>query len=86
MILHSIDMPLAKRGTSMKTLLLASTLALAVANVSPVFANAGPTTFRTGYFRQSAASQVAARAPHWEWQYGYVGRHARYAPHWVLVW
>ena len=70
----------------MKTLLLASTLALAVTNVSPVFANAGPATFRTGFLQQSAASQVAARAPHWVWQYGYVGHHARYAPHWVLVW
>ena len=70
----------------MKTLLLASTVVLAVANVSPVFANAGPTTFRTGVSQQGTVYQGAARLPHWEWQYGYVGHHARYAPHWVLVW
>jgi hypothetical protein len=70
----------------MKTLLLAGTLTLAVANVSPVFANAGPTTFGTGVLQQSAASRGAAKVPHWERQYGYVGHHARYAPHWVLVW
>ena len=70
----------------MKTLLLAGTLTLAVANVSPVFANAGPTTFGTGFLQQSAASRVVTKVPHWEWQYGYVGHHARYAPHWVLVW
>ena len=70
----------------MKTLLLVGTVALVVPNVSPVFANAGPSTFDTGGFQQGSVSQVEARTPHWEWQYGYVGHHARYAPHWVLVW
>ena len=70
----------------MKTLLFVSTIALAVANVSPVFANAGPMTFPTGVSPRGNTSQGAARLPHWEWQYGYIGRHARYAQHWVLVW
>ena len=70
----------------MKALLLASTVALAVANVPPVFANAGPTTFHTGISRAGTVSQGATRLPHWEWQYGYVGHHSHYAPHWVLVW
>ena len=74
-----------KEELPVKTLLLASTVALALSNVSPAFANAGPSTFRAGVLQQGSVSQ-GPRTPHWEWQYGYVGRHARYAPHWVLVW
>ena len=33
----------------------------------------------------AARSQNATAAPHWEWQYHYVGRHARYEGYWVLV-
>ena len=33
----------------------------------------------------AAASQQATGAAHWEWQYHYAGRHARYEGHWVLV-
>ena len=40
--------------------------------------------YGTGYLQQGTVSPTA-RAPHWEWQHGYVGHHARYAPHWVLV-
>lgn len=69
----------------MKTLLLASAIALAVANLSPAFANAGPKTFASGSLQQGMPAE-APRIPHWEWQYGYIGHHARYAPHWVLVW
>ena len=69
----------------MKTLLLGSVIALGVANVSPAFASAGSAVYGTGYLQQGTVSQ-AARPPHWEWQYGYIGHHARYAPHWVLVW
>jgi hypothetical protein len=68
----------------MKTLLIASTIVLAVANVSPAFANAGPTTFASGSVPQGTTT-ASPRIPHWEWQYGYIGHHARYAPHWVLV-
>ena len=74
-----------ERGTPMKTPLLASAFTLAIASVSPVFANAGPPTFGPGALQERTA-QPAARSRHWEWQYGYVGHHASYAPHWVLVW
>jgi hypothetical protein len=53
----------------MKTLLLASTVAVAVANVSPAFADDRRMTFGTGYLQEGAISQ-AVRVPHWEWQYG----------------
>ena len=52
--------------------------------VSPAFANAGTKTFAIGSAPQGMAA-AAPRIPHWEWQYGYIGHHARYAPHWVLV-
>jgi hypothetical protein len=70
----------------MKTLLFAGTLALAGAIAAPALADAGSTTFGIGVLQQGRVSQPAARTPHWEWQYGYIGHHARYAPHWVLVW
>jgi hypothetical protein len=31
------------------------------------------------------AGAATPPAPHYEWQYGYVGRHAHYQGHWVLV-
>jgi hypothetical protein len=31
------------------------------------------------------AEDAAARAPHYAWQYHYVGHHPRYEGHWVLV-
>jgi hypothetical protein len=70
----------------MKALLFTSVIALAGAIASPAFANAGSPAFGTGTLQQRIAPQPAARTPHWEWQYGYIGHHARYAPHWVLVW
>lgn len=33
----------------------------------------------------AAPAQNVTGTPHWEWQYHYVGRHARYEGHWVLV-
>ena len=39
-------------------------------------------------FPQSAAGgspNAAPRAPHYEWQYHYVGRHGRYEGYWLLV-
>lgn len=69
----------------MKALLLGAGIALAGAIASPAFADAGPPTFGTGALQERTAQPVA-RSPHWEWQYGYIGHHARYAPHWVLVW
>jgi hypothetical protein len=57
---------------------------LAVANVLLALANASPTTSGTGFVQPRLSH--ATRTPHWKWQYGYVGHHARNAPHWVLVW
>jgi len=66
------------------------TLAFAAAvNLTPAAAqtpaaqnNAGTNLPQTAY---GAASQHATGAAHWEWQYHYGGRHARYEGHWVLV-
>ena len=44
--------------------------------------NTGSAVPQTAY---AVPSQNTAAAPHWEWQYHYVGRHARYEGHWVLV-
>lgn len=60
-------------------------IAFAGAIASPALANAGSTMFGAGRMQQGTVSQPAARTPHWERQCGYVGDHARYAPHWVLV-
>lgn len=68
----------------MKTLMLAAIAALAVANASPALANAGPKTFDAAVPQVASVAQAAA-SPHWEWQYGYVGHHARFAGQWVLV-
>lgn len=69
----------------MKRLLLATAaVALAsAANLSPAAAE-GPKV--SGNHAIPAPVQEAARgAPHYEWQYGYVGRRAHYQAHWVLV-
>ena len=61
-------------------LVLSATLTL-----SPALA-AGPKASGGG-FAQSAPQVPAPNTapPHYEWQYGYVGHHPRYAGHWVLV-
>ena len=38
-----------------------------------------------GYATDHTATADSTRAPHYEWQYHYVGRHARYEGRWVLV-
>ncbi|HYM73673.1 MAG TPA: hypothetical protein VET89_11875 [Stellaceae bacterium] len=60
----------------MKTLLLAAAVLgfAAVMNLQPASA-AEP--------QQSPA--IAARTPHWEWQYHYVGHHPKYKGYWVWV-
>jgi Spy/CpxP family protein refolding chaperone len=56
----------------MKTLLFAAAIAAVAAfNVMPASA--------------AQYGQPSAGAPHWEWQYHYVGRHPRYQAGWVLV-
>jgi hypothetical protein len=61
----------------MKTLLLAATVVAVAAamNLTPASA-ANP---------QSTPQGTATGAPHYEWQYHYVGHHPRYEGGWVLV-
>ena len=57
-------------------------LTLAAAQTTGSDNNTGSAVPQTAY---AAPSQNAMATPHWEWQYHYVGRHARYEGHWVLV-
>ena len=34
---------------------------------------------------EAGAAAVLQQAPHYEWQYHYIGHHSRFAGHWVLV-
>ena len=67
----------------MKTMMFA--IALAAASTLGIGAAVaeGPRASGGGY--PSAAVTQAAPAPHYEWQYSYVGHHPRYEGHWVLV-
>ena len=53
----------------------------AAAQITAFDSNGGSTVQQAAY----GAMQAATGAPHWEWQYHYVGHHARYEGHWVLV-
>jgi hypothetical protein len=70
--------------TSFSLLARAAAFAAGV-NLSPAAAqsiaadNNAATLPQTSY---AAPAQNAAGTPHWEWQYHYVGRHARYEGHW----
>jgi hypothetical protein len=67
----------------MKRLLLpTAVIALtAAASLSPALAE-GPKWSGNN----TIVSEAPVRAPHYEWQYGYVGtNHPRYEAHWVLV-
>jgi hypothetical protein len=66
----------------MKRLLLttAAIAFAAAANLAPAMAE-GPKW--SGH--NTIVADAPARAPHYEWQYGYVGHHARYEAHWVRV-
>jgi hypothetical protein len=66
----------------MKRLLLSTALVAltTAASVAPALAE-GPKWSGSN----SIPSAAPVGAPHYEWQYGYVGHHARYEAHWVLV-
>jgi hypothetical protein len=66
----------------MKSLLIAAAIATmtAAAGLSPALAE-GPRASSSDFIPQTATTGT----PHYEWQYGYVGHHARYEGHWVLV-
>jgi hypothetical protein len=60
----------------------------AAVNLTPAAAQTAAPQNNTGTNLPRAAQAAAlqnAGAPHWEWQYHYAGRHARYEGHWVLV-
>jgi hypothetical protein len=44
-----------------------------------------PAAFAGATGSGAVTSQVPSQAPRYEWQYHYVGHHARYEGHWVLV-
>jgi hypothetical protein len=68
----------------MKSLILAGALVLAAANLAPALAQ-GPKASGGGFPPQANSPIPAITSPHYEWQYGYIGHHPRYAGHWVLV-
>ena len=66
----------------MRKLILSAAAIIAIASVSPAFAE-GPRASGGSY---PAQVQGEAQAPlHYAWQYGYIGHHPRYAGHWVLT-
>jgi hypothetical protein len=69
----------------MKTLSLtvAAIILAAASSLSPAAAQAVASHVEQG--TDNATSVAATAAPHYEWQYHYVGRHPRYEGHWVLV-
>jgi hypothetical protein len=44
-----------------------------------------PAAFAGATGSGAVTSQVPSQAPRYEWRYHYVGHHARYEGHWVLV-
>jgi hypothetical protein len=68
----------------MKSLILAGALVFAAANLTPAFA-LGPRASDGSFPPQANTPYRTMTVPHYEWQYGYVGHHARYMAHWVLV-
>jgi hypothetical protein len=66
----------------MKSLLIAALVAsvTAAAGLSPALAD-GPRASGGNAIHEASKTGT----PHYEWQYGYVGRHPRYQAHWVLV-
>ena len=78
------------RRAHMKTLsmTIAAAALAAAAGLSSVAANARTAGVAEESFAQAGLNGVPAAAqpaPHYEWQYHYVGRHGRIEGHWVLV-
>ena len=61
----------------------------AAVNLTPAAAQTAAAANNPAHIEAQAAyaapAQNATGTPHWEWQYHYAGRHARYEGHWVLV-
>jgi hypothetical protein len=74
----------------MKTMLIAT--AAAAAGLALAFASSfaladGPRASSGTTVRNAAEAEFSTGGapPHYEWQYHYTGRHARFEGHWVLV-
>jgi hypothetical protein len=71
----------------MKTI-LAAAAGLALAFASSFALADGPRASNSTAISGAAEAMPltdGSAAPHYEWQYHYVGRHARFEGHWVLV-
>jgi hypothetical protein len=63
----------------------AAAIALAsIITAAPALAD-GPRASSSNTVSRMLRPQPAAWAPHYEWQYHYVGHNARYAGYWALV-
>ena len=72
----------------MKTLLRAAAALLGVALASPLALAEGLRASSSNIVWQHLEPQTATEPsapPHYEWQYHYVGRHARFEGYWALV-
>jgi hypothetical protein len=69
----------------MRILLLVATAMVLAASVNLSPASAANLLPPTQAQVVSQPTGTATGSPHYEWQYHYVGRHARYEGHWVLV-
>jgi hypothetical protein len=73
----------------MKTILaVAAATSLALVAVSPFALAEGPRPSSGNAIARSAGGEPAieqSAPPHYEWQYHYVGRHARLQGYWALV-
>ena len=68
--------------------LAAAALALTIGFAAPPATADGPKASSGNRIEPDTAAGVpraASAASHYEWQYRYVGHHARYEGHWVLV-
>jgi hypothetical protein len=57
----------------------------AVISQPPAFARDPGSSAVASQVAADGAAGVMSRAPHYDWQYHYVGRHGRFVGHWVLV-
>jgi hypothetical protein len=69
-----------------RVLFTAAAAALAaVISQTPAIARDTGSSASVSQVAANGAAGAFAPAMHYEWQYHYVGRHARYVGHWVLV-
>jgi hypothetical protein len=57
----------------------------AVISQPPAFARDTGSSAVASQVAADGAAGVLSRAPHYDWQYHYVGSHGRFVGHWVLA-